>query len=212
MEDVKAIYRFFDEEYHADALVSGDVWVSTLETCRKYEDDRQGDIGEAKHTYNSGSSFGGSNDSDFVEIARRSGIGIGENSSNIEIVQCTKTTTIPDAYVLCTTLEYQPDNLSAVFGDYCVEITSPKLFCRLLSEKINEINAITQGVAGIVQYRERSYSGIENPPGPIGFVKPPDDYADQKEFRLLLLPESNVTIKPFLVSCPEIKHFCRRLS
>ena len=31
------VYRFFKEKSHAEALCNGDVWLSTIETCRRYE-------------------------------------------------------------------------------------------------------------------------------------------------------------------------------
>lgn len=60
------VYRFFKEKSHAEALCNGDVWLSTIETCRRYEDPLQGDPDEAIQTYNSGFISGGSDDSRFV--------------------------------------------------------------------------------------------------------------------------------------------------
>ena len=59
-------------------------------------------------------------------------------------------------------------------------------------------------------YRDRTYTGLENPPGPIGFVKPVDQYAEQQEFRFLWTPKSMQEIQPFLLECPEIKSICKR--
>nr|WP_306287585.1 hypothetical protein [Pseudoalteromonas sp. WY3] len=72
------VYRFFPEKWQAESLCQGNVWISTLETCRKYEDPLQGDLGEATQTYKSGHIVGGSGDPAFVEMASRSGIHIGE--------------------------------------------------------------------------------------------------------------------------------------
>jgi hypothetical protein len=58
-EHNESIYRFFSEEYQANALAQGEVWLSTLETCRAYEDPAQGDLEEAHETYNSGHAVGG---------------------------------------------------------------------------------------------------------------------------------------------------------
>ncbi|MFM5027402.1 hypothetical protein ACEUBM_20605, partial [Aeromonas caviae] len=70
------IYRFFPEQWQADALCQGNVWISTLEACRAYEDPLQGDSEEATHTYKSGHIVGSSSDAAFVEMAARSGTGI----------------------------------------------------------------------------------------------------------------------------------------
>jgi hypothetical protein len=207
-----SIYRFFKEAWQADALAQGDIWLSTLNTCRAYEDPEQGDSEEAHETYNSGHAVGGSDDPQFVEVARRSGIHIGPGCSNITISNNTRKTSIPDAYVLCTTTEFSPDKLSDTFGKYCVEITNPRQFFILASESLESVTSIRQAVAGKVIYKDRFYSGVKSPPGPIGFVKPPDLYASQKEFRLLWIPKSTIEMAPFLLKCPAVSHMCKRIA
>lgn len=207
-----SVYRFFNEEWQADALVSGKIWISTLKTCRAYENSKQGDAEEAKEIYNSGHAVGGSTDTTFVEIARRSGIQIGAGCTNITISNCTNIRSLPDAYVLCTTSQFSPDNLSDTFGNHCVEITDPKAFFIEVSRCISEFTTIKEAVAGKVIYKDRNYSGLDNPPGPIGFVKPYDKYAEQNEYRFLWVPETMENIKPFLLNCPEIIGLCRKIA
>ena len=211
-EHSQSVYRFFQEEWQADALACGDVWLSTLETCRAYEDPAQGDPEEAHETYNSGHAVGGSDDPDFVEIARRSGIHIGPGCSNITLSNNTRKTVLPNAYVLCTTTEFSPEKLSDTFGRYCVEITSPKDFFVRVSASLEKSTQIKEAVAGKVIYKDRHYTGMESPPGPIGFVKPPEFYATQKEFRLLWVPENSTGLTPFLLKCPEASYLCKRIA
>lgn len=213
LDDYKqSVYRFFQEECHADALAGGDIWLSTLETCRSYENPQQGDPEEAQETYNSGYAVGGSSDSAFVEVARRSGIRIGPGCSNITISNNTRRSAIPDAYVLCATTKYSPDKLGDTFGRHCVEITNPRLFFIAATEALEEFVQIREAAAGRVIYKDRYYTGLENPPGPIGFVKPPDVYAVQNEFRLLWIPVEANSLNPWLLSCPKARHFCRRIA
>ncbi|WP_188013715.1 hypothetical protein [Photobacterium damselae] len=206
------IYRFFPEKWQAESLCKGNVWISTLETCRQYEDPLQGDSEEATHTYSSGHIVGGSNDPAFVEMASRSGISIGEGCSNITISNCTSVKKLPDAYVLCTTREYRPQSLSGTFGNHCVKISNPAEFFKLVSATLNKQKSIREGGMGLVQYKERNYTGLQSPPGPIGFVKPGDQYSSQKEFRLLWVPQTSDAIKPFLLECPEVSKFCSLIS
>jgi hypothetical protein len=210
-EHSQSVYRFFQEEWQADALACGDVWLSTLETCRAYEDPAQGDPEEAHETYNSGHAVGSSDDPDFVEIARRSGIHIGPGCSNITLSNNTRKTVLPNAYVLCTTTEFSPEKLSDTFGRYCVEITSPKEFFDRVSASLGKSIPIKEAVADKVIYKDRHYTGMESPPGPIGFVKPPDLYATQKEFRFLWVPENSTGLTPFLLKCPEASYLCKRI-
>ncbi len=207
------VYRFFEQESEADALVSGNVWISTLETCRNYEDPKQGDKEEARHLYNSGLAVGGSGEPGFAEIARRSGFTIGPNCNSVWLEDITYVSVIPDAYVLCTTIEFSPNELGDTFGTYCVKILDPKQFLLTVTKYLDQVVPIKKFMAGKVLYGARNYSGLDKPlSGPLGFVKPPDDYTEQQEFRFLWIPEANEKIKPFLLKCPEVRNFCQRIS
>jgi len=207
----ESVYRFFKEASHADALAQGSIWLSTLNTCRAYEDQAQGDSGEAHETYNSGHIVGGSDTPQLVEVSRRSGIHIGPGCSNITISNNTRNTSIQDAYVLCTTTEFSPDKLSDTFGRYCVRIKNPAQFFKLVTESLKLSISIKKCEQGEVIYKERFYTGMEPSPGPIGFVKPPDLYASQKEFRLLWIPANASGIAPRLLSCPAVSDLCERI-
>ena len=212
-EHNESIYRFFSEEYQANALAQGEVWLSTLETCRAHEDPAQGDPEEAHETYNSGNAVGGSDDPNFVERARRSGIHIGPGCRNITVSDCSNRVSLPDTYVLCTTVEFSPEKLSETFGKYCVEITNPRAFFLGVSKQLEDHASIKEAAAGKVIYKDRKYTGLESPPGPIGFVKPPDVYSSQNEFRFLWVPERNASrLTPFLLKCPELSSICKRIA
>ncbi len=204
------IYRFFPEQWQAESLCKGNVWISTLETCRQYEDPLQGDPEEATHTYNSGYIHGDSDNPAFVKIAARSGIRI-EGCPDSTISDCTRIQQLPDAYVLCTTRDFCPENLSNTFGCYCVKISNPAEFFKRASVALNKHRKIREGGMGLVKYTDRSYTGLQSPPGPIGFVKPRDQYEAQKEFRLLWIPENLEAIKPFLLECPEVSELCSQI-
>lgn len=207
------IYRFFKEAHHAEALVSGEVWLSTLEACRIYENPYQGDQEEAIHTYNSGHATGGSNDATFKLIAKRSSIHIGPNCSNITISNCTSIEKIPDAFILCTTEKFNPEALSETFGSFCVEINRPHEFFRLITMHLSKSYRLQKATCGLVTYQERGFSGLQNPPGHLGFVKPPDQYKNQCEFRGLWIPTSDMHthLEPFLLEVPECAALCQRI-
>ncbi|PML05226.1 hypothetical protein [Vibrio lentus] len=208
----KPIYRFFPEKWQAESLCNGNVWISTLETCRQYEDPLQGDSEEATHTYNSGHVVGGSDDPAFMAVASRSGIDLRGNCSDIIIKDCTNIQKLRDAYVLCTTREFKPQNLSDTFGNYCVKISNPSEFFKLVSATLNKQSPIREGGMGLVQYKDRNYTGLQSTPGPIGFVKPEDQYSSQKEFRMLWVPQTSDVINPFLLECPDVSKLCSLMS
>lgn len=206
-----SVFRYFDEAWKADALAAGDVWVSTLGECRKYENSAQGDREEAHETYNSGYIRGNGDNPALVEIGRRCGIEIGPGCQNITLSNNTRITSIPDAYVLCTTRGFVDGRLTEDFGQYCVEITNPMLFFQCVSSKLMSDIAMSSVAAGEVIYSDRYYRGLQKPPGPIGFVKPADQYASQNEFRFLWVPRSTNDLSPFLLPVPEVASICRRV-
>lgn len=205
------VYRFFKEKCHAEALCNGDVWLSTIETCRRYEDPLQGDPDEAIQNYSSGIISGGSSDPHFVSAAANAGIHIGPNCSGITIQNCSSFNKMPNAFVLCTTMEFQPENLNDIFGHYCVEISNTKEFFDFITAKLNQLLPIRWGAMGAVKYGKNSFYGYQPPPGQIGFVKDRDKYSPQKEFRFLWVPEE-FDIQPRLVKCPELSYCCRMIS
>ncbi|MFM5027301.1 hypothetical protein ACEUBM_19995 [Aeromonas caviae] len=118
---------------------------------------------------------------------------------------------MPDAFVLCTTKEFKPEKLSETFGNYCVKISNPVEFFKRTSIELNKHLEVREGGMGLVKYNDRIYTGLEKPPGPIGFVKPNDQYSPQKEFRMLWLPKENFVIKPFLLKCPDVADLCSKV-
>ncbi|ENL9638454.1 TPA: hypothetical protein P4F40_004968 [Escherichia coli] len=211
-EPIRPVYRFFKEKIHAEALCDGKVWLSTLETCRAYEDPLQGDRGEAMHSYSVDNISGGSSDAGFVEMCSRLGIGIGEGCSNVSIGQGKSFYSIKDAFVLCTTKEFNPSKLNSTFGNYCVEIACPIIFFEEVTKALNKIIRLKSAKMGAVIYDKREFTGLEPIPGPIGFVKPKDIYSDQKEFRFLWETIEHVEIKPLEVHCPSIARLCKLVS
>lgn len=209
-----SVYRFFkkeDEEY-ADAFSQGQLYISTLGNCRAYEDDEQGDKKEAYETYSNHNLVGNGSDTDFVEKAQRSNIGISHGSM-FTTINATRTRYIPDAYVLCTSTDFSPENMSEAIGNgHCVEIRNPRKFFNIVSRKINSISAIRDAGMGKVKYTDRSYAGLDQQPGPIGFVKPKFPYEKQKEFRFLWIMENMDKLEPILIDCPEVRKLCKRIA
>jgi len=205
------VYRFFKNKEEAEALCRGDVWLSTLEVCRGYEDPLRGDPDEATQIYNSGHLSGGSSDHHFVNAAANARVFIGSGCSNITINNAIVNTRIPNAFVLCTTREFQPENLNDTFGHYCVEISNLVEFFRIVTINLHKLSPVNQCAMGNIRYGKHSFSGYEQSPGVIGFVKSKDKYAPQKEFRFLWEPKAE-DIMPRLISCPEIASHCRMMA
>tara|TARA_R110000765_G_scaffold139653_1_gene239897 strand:- start:178 stop:957 length:780 start_codon:yes stop_codon:yes gene_type:complete len=208
----KPVYKFFEKEEYADALLCGNVHLGTLNVYRGYEDAEQGDSEEAYETYRASKIVGSSNDPKVAEQLRRCSIRV-EGCDNIVVTHARNVRSLPDAYVFCTSTEYLPENMSEKIGTkYCVKIKDPERFFDIVSRKIMSISPMHQGAMGKVVYKDRHYSGLRQPPGPIGFVKPAFPYEKQKEFRFLWLMKDSDNLKPFQLSCPEISDLCERIA
>jgi hypothetical protein len=206
------VYRFFDAPEYADALAAGRVWISTLDTCRRYEDPRQGDSGEAHESYISGAITAHGDNPTLQLMAARSGIYIPPTAKHISLGGNARTSRIPDAYVLCLTEKYDPNEFTDTFGKHCVEVFDVRAFFQAVTEELVRNHRVFRGETGKVLYAERRYAGLQSPPGRIGFVKPADPYAAQREFRMLWHVEDWQTIKPFLLDVPAVTAYCRRIT
>ena len=209
MQQPIVLYRYFDEAKYADAMTRGSLRISTLERCRAYENEHQGDEHEGTQTYLTGNIKGGSEDVAFVEMARRTGIEVGPGCSEISIIDCASHTRLPDAYVLSTAIERNDDLFRESFGQFCVEIVAPALFFWHISSTLSSRRLIDHGAYGPVIYRERSYTGLEDMP-PIAFVKPAVPYAQQREFRFAWNPLG--ACAPIDIVAPRIRELCRRVA
>jgi hypothetical protein len=209
---IDAVYRYFDSEKFADDFTRGDILISTLEKCRGYEDPLRGDRHEGHDFYSTGKSVtGNGDDPEFVRMAARAGIRIGPHARNVTIEMNSATTVLRDAYVLCTTIGFETNTLESTFGKYCVKIENPDGFFEAVSKSLAEKVGDLRGMKGNIIYKERYSIGKQPAAGPLGFVKPPDKYADQREYRFLWTKETGGVLKPFVVQCPEAAQFVVRV-
>jgi hypothetical protein len=205
------VYRFLEESEHADQLCAGHVWLSTLSRCRSYESAARGDPEEGTQTYSTGAEPITTEHPHFREMAARVGIDT-DGSGTGSMTNCRAIVSLPDAFVLCTTLKYSSEILSKDFGDHCVEISHPRSFFALVTQSLARATAIREAKMGPVKYASRCFSGMEDPPGQLGFVKAPDAYELQQEYRFLWVPPSARPLVPSSVYVRGISNLCRRVA
>lgn len=205
-----SVYRFLRSEEHAQQFANGHIYISTLEACRAYEEEGRGDREEGVQTRVIDHAVGGSDDAAFVEMAGMVGISIGPGCSNITISGCTGVNSIHDAYVLCTTDHFNPEKLGPRYGQYCVEITDPAAFFKTLTRALLAHAVLHEAAMGPIIYRDRVIRNMDDAPGPIGFVKPPDIYASDREYRFLwTVMQEKIT--GVLLDVPEARRYLKRL-
>lgn len=205
------LYRFFQHDWEAECLVAGRVWVTTLETCRRFEDAERGDAGEGTLQYNSGVVTGDSSDPIVRIVAERVGVRFFASVTSMVISGNTRVETLADGYVMCTT-ELPSKQLEKTLGPHCVRIDQPFLFFRKITRAIQATVPLRRASIGRITYADRTFDGVSDPPGRIGFVKPSDIYAKQQELRMLWVPvQPREALAPFLVECPSARRFCRKV-
>lgn len=205
-----SVYRFFEEYEHAQAFLKGDIWISTLEVCRKYENAAQGDAGEGTLHHEVVGTITLNEHSNPAELRAAYAVGFHvSGGAHLTITDTKGSQRIHDALVLCTTERYDPDTLSADFGKYCVEITDPRGFFRLVSIALWERYDIGFCHLDRISYVGRKFRNFEFPEVHPGFLKPTQGYENQQEVRMLWAINGASKLAPGLISLPEVAQYCR---
>ncbi|SFJ99107.1 hypothetical protein SAMN04488079_103236 [Methylophaga sulfidovorans] len=210
---VSGIIKPLHEESHAESMLQGNVYLSTLETCRRYENEERGDRYEGYSLYSSGTVSGLGSDPHMKTVASRLGVEMSPDSMG-SFMWCKSESRLTDSFILCTTDKFNR-SMCKDFGDYCVEIRHLPHFYMLMSRLLKEKYNIGHGLAGYALYKDRWYEGLESPPEPptsVVLLKP-ERYKHQREYRFSWNPVPNKgNLKPFTVSSEQLKPFFRRVS
>jgi hypothetical protein len=211
------LYRAFQERWQAEALVSGRVWITTLNECRRMEDPLRRDGGEGKLLYRSGEISGPADDPQVRTVARRTGVSYapGTVGGTVTIRGNLTVTEHGDVYVLCMSTARM-----AKFGPYCVRISEPQQFLLTLGDALVGAGRVQQVTAtypdtncqfGVVWYGDRSYRHLDPGPTHPAFAKPAIPFAEDKEVRAIFRP-TRLPIAPFELPCPDAAAFCELLA
>lgn len=204
------IYKFVQEEEHAEALVRGDVFLSTLGTCRAYECRERGDIEEGKITHFV-ERFSGSPDEWRAYDPLGGRVLDISGPGHLEMIGCELVATVQDAYVFCATDRFAEGLLAESFGQYCVRIRNPVFFQLALgfalSKKVGPVNCWGQKV----HYTDRFIFDDQPLPTLEFFIKPPS-YRLQSEYRVALIVR-RITHQyiPEVVRVENISRFVERI-
>lgn len=209
------VYKYCPERQFAEDLLSGRPWITTIDTCRSYEHPLQGDAGEAIHEFINCSLTGGSEDIHFVEMAKELGIHIGPGGKNFTVRSRHAKMQLRDAYIYCTSGMHSPSSMAEPFGRYCVEIRYPDKFFLEVTKIIQSMTTLRSACIGQVAYIDRKFVNVTAPGNigrHLGFFKPPDPYAEQREVRMLWDAGPTINIEPFKLPNSDIGSLCRLLS
>ena len=181
--------------------------MSTIGRCRQYEDPLRGDADEAKQVYSV--SRLDTEHPDYVRRVRHLGAAI--HGIRGTFINCSGEHQIPDAFVLCCTAMYLPEELGTTFGKHCVQIDDPWALLHRITGALGERHPVRQAFWGPITYGERAFADGEEVPGPMGFVKP-IKYRDQREVRLLWVVDDDGPLQPEMVDLPGMQQVCKRVA
>lgn len=202
----KFLYRYFDEEHHAQALVGGRVWLSTLEWCRKCDDIRL-DADEGKLYWD----VPDTNPALDPQLAAK----VGEELQRLKVVKggegavfnnCKVNLIVADGLIFCTSLDSGLKN----FGRYCVRIADPLEFYRLVTIGLRQVVPIQDTQFAPMSYMNRRSGGIDGPALHPAFNGPPGN-AKEREARMLWLTNDGVQVQRFELHVPEVAALCSRI-
>lgn len=204
------VYRHVTKEQYANDLVNGiGLRVSTIQTCRDYEDKEQGDAEEG-YLHHLATRITDQHPRG-IELASQIGIKISGDSTNYLISNNRRSTIYPDAYVICLSHRIFDDRLKGKFGKYVVRINNVRLFMHHIVLAMKKCVPTKTLQVRSVRYVSRTRIDFEESLGNAYFVKPPNPFAEQKEYRIIVLCEPGHKYVPFNLEVPFPPGLCTRV-
>lgn len=219
----RSLYRRFDKAEYADAFVSGNIRLSTLEACRVLDSSRGGDPGEGSSAHSV----------PYMKIDRlTSPVSIGNSisfdaseespMSDIVIEDLIESRRTRDTFLLCFSEHDVEPKCAHGERPYLVRVNDPLWLFLLLTRQVRKRHALRSTDVGPgygfgrIVYRERITTGFDPAvrPGYSGWIKPKFPFEDEAEVRMIWQPAEGpgiVLAKEDLV-IPQIPGLVERLS
>jgi hypothetical protein len=201
------LFRFFKEPQWADKLASGEVFLSTLERCRQYEDPLQGDPGEGIHVRGLPDGYAVWGQPGAQELAAAHNFHL-RPGSNIVFRGNTERVVVPDGWLLCLTTEDTPA-IRETFGHHGVVINDPWRFFRTIHRSLSGNPSVWFAVFGPIIYEERSLPHVLEQP--IHAMVKPEQYQHQAEVRMFWHPTAGTAVTEMTLNLPGAARYMTRL-
>jgi len=216
------LYRFFEHEHHAQALMEGKIWVGTLKKCREFECPQQGDSYEATSIYRPSLNISNRivTEEDYETAKHFRIVGFlpppGYHYPGTLIInESSLMDEIPNGYLLCTTNDPDSIKQESEKWKYGVRINlhPNKLFEIIsngfLKKDINISNC--KHDKAIYDDSKRIYSDYRLAPDHLAFIKP-EKHAAQSEYRFFWEAEHKHFYEDGIeLNCPELKPYLERV-
>ena len=208
----RKIYRFLDQQVHAERLLCGYVWISTVKWLRE-TDRARGDREEATLLYYPGdidTDVAGDHTAQQLRNLSKLGFHCGPGGTlkmnfgegdGFEVAHDP-----PNGFVFCSSTASPTAKLRGAFGNFCVKISDVERFVQIMSRSMARYAGEWQ--AGRIDYSGRVYRGASVIPDSGTLFLGPAGNAAEAEYRMFWSPRSEVTVEPFELYAPEVAHLC----
>ena len=208
----KCVYRYLDELEHAQRLLDGYVWLSTLEWCRSKENMRN-DPTDGQKSYSSGR-YDDSTATPELSAAVTKGLegavkfepGSGVLLHNIGSIEV-----IPSANLFCSSVSRSAPNMRSQFGQHCICIADPAAFFFAVTNAMVIREGLPVDFAGhdYIDYTGRHRAGLDtsdvNP-----MLSSYKDLANEKEYRMYWTMNNYGPTERREIYAPEVIALCSR--
>ena len=214
------LYKYLKKEHLLKFKVDGSILVNTLYNLRKVEHQPIRDEAEGRQNIKISSSkqpmgFSGKEFHKLIPVLKMNKK--QEKNITVDIEDGAQfNMEIANAFVFCTSLKLDESLFKKFSYDAYYKITNPVDFAYILYEKLNQVVTIRCFKADKVKYANKpiiltssSKAKVlsENQYWDIGFTKL-REFSEDREFRMVFVPEFARKIEPRVLKCPELRKCC----
>jgi hypothetical protein len=206
------LYRY-DASNISLLMLGGSIRVSTLEYCRKAENESVRDTEEGTKTT---TSLPGTNSLNSLDLAKLLGVdprGIHVSGANAVVTvgenAVRRTETTENAFVFCTSAVESDVSMKKKFGDGCLKIDDAVAFFELIDEYLRKAltpHKLSECVVDDVEYTSRINNYRDHTSKHRAFIKPYNDksrFETEVEVRAIWIPQG-FKAEPILLKIPEV--------
>jgi hypothetical protein len=203
------LYRYIDRLEFADQFIHGQIWVTTLQTCREHEDVRRRDDEGASVLFEPGALRIDTRRAWDAEQMRGLVRGAGVTTVGTKFIR-----RVPDAYVLCLSRLCNRAIATRFGAPYVVRIDDAYRFIEQLTNSMQfAFGRDVHVLIGPVQYgtRERGWNDRERTSQHTAFTKP-ESFSIEAEYRVMWRPSPERPLLPRIFESPFAAKHCTLLS
>ena len=186
----RVLFRYFDKDEYCEDFLSGRIWITTIESCRRSENADRADREEASQTFRQEAPIWNAADPAQRAVMKR--LGFSAPPGSRFLLQGNSSTVYhPDEYMLCLSkslsrrlVEQFSPNAKRV-----VRINKPTALFEAIGEALHARDPLFHFECAPVLYERRPIADLDPTPLYAPWLMKPKRYAHEKEIRVLWRPQ-----------------------